>query len=86
MADLYRLSEEEWGRIDPYLPKRRRDAHRVDDRRGSPASCTCWGRVRTGTTARPNTALTQRSTVASTGGAGKGFGRMCSMRLPAPAA
>jgi len=30
---LYWLSDEEWGRIGPLLPRGRRGAHRVDDRR-----------------------------------------------------
>jgi transposase len=30
---FYWLSEEEWQRIEPLLPKGRRGAHRVDDRR-----------------------------------------------------
>ncbi|NIA72550.1 IS5 family transposase [Pelagibius litoralis] len=30
---LFWLSEEEWARIEPYLPRGRRGAHRVDDRR-----------------------------------------------------
>ena len=30
---LFWLSEEEWRRIEPYLPHGRRGAHRVDDRR-----------------------------------------------------
>src|SRR5204862_5416613 len=30
---LYWLSDQEWGRIEPLLPKGRRGAHRVDDRR-----------------------------------------------------
>ena len=33
MARLYWLSEDEWSRIEPYLPRGRRGAHRVDDRR-----------------------------------------------------
>ena len=33
MAGIYWLSEKEWARIEPLLPKRRRGAHRVDDRR-----------------------------------------------------
>ncbi len=33
MADLFWLSDEEWVRIEPYLPQGRRGAHRVDDRR-----------------------------------------------------
>ena len=33
MSNLYWLSEEEWGRIEPYLPKGRRGARRVDDHR-----------------------------------------------------
>lgn len=31
---LDRLSDGEWGRIEPHLPKGRRRAHRIDDRRG----------------------------------------------------
>lgn len=31
--NLYWLSEDEWRRIEPHLPKGRRGAHRVDDRR-----------------------------------------------------
>jgi len=30
---LFWLSDEEWGRIEPWLPRGRRGAHRVDDRR-----------------------------------------------------
>ena len=30
---LFWLSDEEWARIGPYLPRGRRSAHRVDDRR-----------------------------------------------------
>ena len=33
MAKLFWLSGEEWARIEPLLPSRRRGAHRVDDRR-----------------------------------------------------
>ena len=33
MAGLYWLSDGEWARIEPLLPRRRRGAHRVDDRR-----------------------------------------------------
>ena len=33
MVDLYWLSDEEWARIGPHLPRGRRGAHRVDDRR-----------------------------------------------------
>ena len=32
-ARLFMLSDDEWTRIEPYLPKGRRGAHRVDDRR-----------------------------------------------------
>jgi len=31
--DLFWLSDEEWRRIEPWLPRGRRGAHRVDDRR-----------------------------------------------------
>src|SRR6516162_6167781 len=33
MAGVYWLSESEWARIEPLLPRGRRGAHRVDDRR-----------------------------------------------------
>ena len=33
MVKLYWLSDEEWSRIEPLLPRGRRGAHRVDDRR-----------------------------------------------------
>ncbi len=33
MGNLYWLSDEEWARIEPYLPRGRRGARRVDDRR-----------------------------------------------------
>jgi len=33
MRGLYWLSDSEWARIEPLLPKGRRGAHRVDDRR-----------------------------------------------------
>jgi transposase len=32
-AALYWLSESEWAKIEPLMPRRRRGAHRVDDRR-----------------------------------------------------
>ena len=31
--DLFWLSDDEWSRIEPYLPRGRRGARRVDDRR-----------------------------------------------------
>lgn len=33
MGNLYWLSDAEWGRIEALLPRGRRGAHRVDDRR-----------------------------------------------------
>jgi len=33
MSNLYWLSDEEWSRIEPLLPRGRRGAHRVDDHR-----------------------------------------------------
>src|SRR5262245_34625248 len=33
MAKVYWLSEVEWARIEPLMPRGRRGAHRVDDRR-----------------------------------------------------
>ena len=33
MANLYWMSDSEWARIEPHLPRGRRGAHRVDDRR-----------------------------------------------------
>ena len=32
MTNLYWLSDEEWTRIEPQLPRGRRGTHRVDDR------------------------------------------------------
>jgi transposase len=34
MGKLYRLSDEEWEKIAPHLPRGGRGARRVDDRRG----------------------------------------------------
>ena len=33
MANLYWMSDAEWAQIEPHLPRGRRGAHRVDDRR-----------------------------------------------------
>ena len=33
MSNLYWLSDAEWARIEPHLPRGRRGAHRVNDRR-----------------------------------------------------
>lgn len=33
MAGIFWLSDSEWAKIEPYLPRGRRGAHRVDDRR-----------------------------------------------------
>ncbi len=33
MSNLYWLSDDEWSRIEPLLPRGRRGAHRVDDHR-----------------------------------------------------
>ena len=33
MSNLYWLNDGEWSRIEPFLPRGRRGAHRVDDRR-----------------------------------------------------
>jgi transposase len=33
MAELHWLSDSEWARVEPLLPRGRRGAHRVDDRR-----------------------------------------------------
>lgn len=33
MNNLFWLDEEQWARIEPFLPRGRRGAHRVDDRR-----------------------------------------------------
>ena len=33
MSKLYWLSDREWARIEPLLPRGRKGAHRVDDRR-----------------------------------------------------
>jgi transposase len=38
---VYWLSDTEWKRIEPLLPRGRKGAHRVDDRWVISASCTC---------------------------------------------
>jgi transposase len=71
---LYWLSEQEWRRIEPLLPRGRRGAHRVDDRRVISGIIYM---LRTGARWRdcpPEYGPTRRSTIASIAGAGRGFG------------
>jgi transposase len=71
---LYWLSEQEWRRIEPLLPRGRRGAHRVDDRRVISGIIYM---LRTGARWRAvhrNMGPTRRSTIASIAGAGRRFG------------
>ena len=71
MGKLYWLSDAEWGRIEPLLPRGRRGAHRVDDRR---VISGIMHMLRSGARWRDcpaDTAPTRRSTIASTAGAGR---------------
>ena len=59
---LYWLSDEEWQRIEPLLPRGRRGARRVDDRRVISGIVHMLRSGRVGGTVRPNTAPIRRST------------------------
>ena len=72
---LYWLSDSEWARIELHLPRGRRGAHRVDDRRvisGIVHMLRIGARWRD--CPKPNTGPTRRSTTASIAGAGKASG------------
>lgn len=71
------LGDAEWALIEPFLPRGRKGALRVDTGAPSRASCTCSRAVRAGATARPNTVPPPRSTTA---GAGRASGWACSRR------
>ena len=79
MGKLYWLSDEEWSRIEPLLPRGRRGAHRVDDRR---VISGIIHMLRSGARWRDcparSTALTRRSTTGSTDGADRASGMRCS--------
>ena len=82
MRKLYWLSDAEWFRLEPLLPRGRKGAHRVDDRRVISGIlhmlCCAVGRV--GATARANTGHTPRSTIVSIAGAARAFGWRCLLR------
>ena len=80
---LYWLSDTEWKRIEPLMPRGRRGAHRVDDRRVISGIMPCCAVALAGETVRRTMAPTQRSTTASIAGAGKASGPIFSMRSPA---
>ena len=80
MRKLYWLSDAEWARIEPLLPRGRRGARRVDDRR---VVSGIVHMLRSGARWRdcpPEYGSIRRSTTGSTGGADKGFGPQCSRR------
>ncbi|MGT2501080.1 transposase [Bradyrhizobium guangxiense] len=65
------LSDEEWARIEPLLPRGRKGAHRVDDRR---VISGIVHMLKSGARWRDcplSLGLTRRSTIASTAGAGR---------------
>jgi len=74
MKGLYWLSDGEWARIEPLLPRGRRGARRVDDRR---IISGIVHMLRSGARWRDcplPMAPTRLSTTASIGGAGRGCG------------
>jgi hypothetical protein len=71
---LYRLSDEEWQRIEPLLPRGRRGARRVDDRRVISGIVHMLRSGGVGGTVRPNAAPIRRSTTASIAGGPPGAG------------
>src|SRR5215475_9798634 len=73
-SSLYWLSDAEWSKIEPLMPRGRRGAHRVDDRRVISGIMHCFVRAHGGATVRPPMAHIRRSITASTDGAGKGAG------------
>ena len=75
---LYWLSDAEWKRLEPLLPRGRRGAHMVDDRRIISGIMHMLRSGRAGEIARPNTGPTRRSTTASIAGAGRASGSRCS--------
>jgi transposase len=75
---LYWLSDNEWARIEPLMPRGRRGAHRVDDRR---VISGIVHMLRSGARWRdcpPAYGPTRRFTTASIGGAAKASGLRCS--------
>ena len=62
---LYWLSDAEWKRIEPLMPRGRRGAHGSMIVASSAASCICCDVAPAGEIARQITALTRRSTTAS---------------------
>jgi transposase len=81
--NLFWLSDEQWARIEPYLPTDVRGVARKDDRRvisgivhvlkSGCRWCDC----------PPDMALRRRSITALCAGHGAGFGKACSEILPA---
>src|SRR5688572_19865100 len=74
MDDLYWLSDEAWAKIEPHLPHGRPGARRVDNRRGSAASCMCSDRAAAGAMHPPSTARARHCTTATTDGRARGSG------------
>lgn len=77
--NLYWLSDREWSLIEPLLPKGRRGAHRVDERRVI-SGIMHMLRERAGETARRPMARTRPSTTGSIAGAAKASGQVSSTR------
>jgi transposase len=80
---LYWLSDAEWEKVEALLPRGRRGAHRVDDRRVISGIIPM---LRSGARWRdcpPEYGPTRQFTTALTAGAAKAFGSRCSSLLPA---
>ena len=72
------LDDASWLAIEPLLPRGRRGAHRVDDRRVLPGIMHMFKTGADGVIVPLGMARTRRSTTALTAGAGRGFGRISS--------
>lgn len=77
---VYWLSDAEWRRVEPLLPRGRKGAHRVDDRR---VISGIVHMLKSGSRWRdcPKSAPTRRSTTAAAAGVGRGSGRIFSYAL-----
>jgi len=79
--NLFWLSDEQWKRIEPYLPQDVRGVERVDDRRVISGIVHVLKAAVAGAIARPNMARIRRFITASYAGHDVAFGKICSGSL-----